>query len=1028
MYIPNSPAFNYRFPMQKKIIYSLLMLCLISSGLKAQLFVTTDYGNCGMGLKDSAGNWVLPAHYNSISKEGNFYLLNQGEYTGVANRYGKIIVPVIYDTVKPEHITSKVFPIKYSWFRVRTKDKYGVLDTNNRIIVPVQYEFIRICANRTFLVRSGKRNWLVYHEDGTFNDMHLRQKNAPVYSGPGLYEVYNKWTPGLLHPYNPYKKRKYNKSGLVNEQGETILPKKHKDIKAVKDSSDLIVALRKGEIIFYRQNGSELFRFDAANDYYEYDEFAHGMSSPYSSINSLGYSCVKLGYKWGLVSQKGDTILPFEYDELDIESVPDSYPAKYLIKTKKKGVYGLYDPETNTHILKTEYQYIRICRNYINSADSSSVQVFVLEKNNKYALVSSTGQELIPYTIEARRSMGDEWQISMDGDLYQMSFPWMNTKLKRHYISENSSSKIVHTIPASGTFEKRYLSDGTILFLNPDLINDSAANDIYNNYLFLPNTLDSLIHATAIVLKKQEPYLTINPEAKLYAFKPIGAFRDSTVKEEQVLLMKQNNETTIYAVSKSWSDKNFTYFKTYDRLLRSDGLNVLKNYKRLNEVLPMKDSLGNFYINIETKKYKHGIVDGNGKLLVDTIWNELKYAGDHYLSAKKYETYKKRKQYPDKYHYYNLIDLQTGQTVLPNGYHSNSEITTGYHCATIARSNSGIGIYNFDTHAYSVPPVLNRLLKLDSAGKYFAAKTCSGKIGIVSWDGKWLADTVWSAMINASYPVVYSQFDRRKYIKETVVLSDSGKWLIFDTKTASCSSSRSLADSLFVAAARNRINTYLPGLRPYAFSLRCYNCPSMDTLIPDNELNQIVQWERHLLFDSLFACQTFYYDTSSNYYIYQNSRNSHCSSRNPNYKSEQYPFQKEYENGYLRHKIIFRNDSCISVKRTGGYQNKYFTAVLFSDGPHPVLIDSLFTGTEWRSFLINEVMNYLNTHNEITGNCSNPAAIPFLLKTNFNITKEGLALYMPGYQEGYKKLEIVIPWEKLKPYLRPEMASKIGVN
>src|SRR6185503_4785490 len=99
----------------------------------------------------------------------------------------------------------------------------------------------------------------------------------------------------------------------------------------------------------------------------------------------------------------------------------------------------------------------------------------------------------------------------------------------------------------------------------------------------------------------------------------------------------------------------------------------------------------------------------------------------------------------------------------------------------------------------------------------------------------------------------------------------------------------------------------------------------------------------------------------------------------------------------------FANDSVISVTRenlsyyyqkTDKPSDLFFTVMLFKDGPHGMLLDSMFMkDTQWKSFITKTVMNYLDTNLYITGSCSNPNMIPIVLKDHFCITENGILLF-----------------------------------
>jgi len=81
----------------------------------------------------------------------------------------------------------------------------------------------------------------------------------------------------------------------------------------------------------------------------------------------------------------------------------------------------------------------------------------------------------------------------------------------------------------------------------------------------------------------------------------------------------------------------------------------------------------------------------------------------------------------------------------------------------------------------------------------------------------------------------------------------------------------------------------------------------------------------------------------------------------------------------------------------------------------------------------NAVMNYLSLHATIQSDCNNPGKWPDMLNERFAVETDGLHLF-PNWQQDTNGSrlnftpEIIIPWETLKPYLRKDVASKLGLT
>ncbi len=103
--------------------------------------------------------------------------------------------------------------------------------------------------------------------------------------------------------------------------------------------------------------------------------------------------------------------------------------------------------------------------------------------------------------------------------------------------------------------------------------------------------------------------------------------------------------------------------------------------------------------------------------------------------------------------------------------------------------------------------------------------------------------------------------------------------------------------------------------------------------------------------------------------------------------------------------------------------------MLFKDGPRNMTLDSLFNPqTDWKNFVINTVITYVNTHLYVHGDCHNPAGFPILLRERFVLTNAGIVLYPEDFTENNNEMTILIPWVDAMPYLRTDVKTKIPVN
>ncbi|HTF06347.1 MAG TPA: hypothetical protein VK826_20085, partial [Bacteroidia bacterium] len=153
-----------------------------------------------------------------------------------------------------------------------------------------------------------------------------------------------------------------------------------------------------------------------------------------------------------------------------------------------------------------------------------------------------------------------------------------------------------------------------------------------------------------------------------------------------------------------------------------------------------------------------------------------------------------------------------------------------------------------------------------------------------------------------------------------------------------------------------------------------------------------------------------------------------------------FPFYwiKAYEDDGAIYRLSTLDDSLISFYSVNRYRYMRLieptrfncsNVMLFPDGPHELMIDSLFVpASDWRNFIVNTVITYVNSHTGVEGDCHNPAAFPIMLKQSFLISAEGLKLYPPGFTEDSDQLVITVPWNELDSYLRKDIRTKLPLT
>jgi hypothetical protein len=1043
----------------RHFIFSTCLFLISTFSFAQSVFIANDFVACAVGLKDSSGKWIVEPIYQDIDRwpDGYFQVL-YGSKEGVINSEGKIVIPPIYDNVSYDYVY--IDSVARYFFTVTEKNVSGLLNDKNQFIIPISCRKIKVNSDQTIIAEKTRKRYSIYDLQGNEKVIPKKQGTEPLSLGGRMFKVSrNSFGLTLIERYFPESKKEWRryryrltprkKYGVMNDSLRMIIPKKFSDVYYGPGKYELITVEKKKKTGFYNKAGKQIWAPVYTVGYsFRRKNYVFGDSK--TLINAFGFTAAMHDKKYGIISATGDTILPFIYSSI---SMPYGGNNSTSWNVELNGKDGIYNPSERKWIIEPIYESLytmtvfsfaddtttNASRNtglyrpyYYDYNNPSGIKLLIAYKDGKYGIITSVGQEILPFVYDDYERKFSGYCFRKDSSYYMASIPqYMVEKTPHTYLSANN---IVSKAPANQKFKKITAENGVTLFINLDLADDSVQLALYqlnsNAYEMNPNTYDHLLHTTALVVTPLYPTKNMAGIGNVYSYHTTNLNYTPGNATEDFVIRQKKNYFNLYEVNVVAEDNFHSYYSvgSVSGLYRDDGFTVIRPYSY--DYYSYREKInGVAYFSINCGKNKTGLIDGNGKLLLDTAWGQVGSVSGKYIWVKKkyHSWFWSRNTYK-----WNILDTTTHELLLDRKLRSATGMVFGTNAVIIDRPE-GLKLYNMDQRKYILDGNVRELLKLDPAGNYFAVRTCYGNIGIIDGNGKWLTDTVWKMMINANNTVrnsstLYrSRYYREKSTYNYCVLSNDTGLLIFDGYKGIVTNDAQTAHAMMAMASKSFTQDTISGLDKF-----CDDCPSysyVDTL-RNNE--QLAAWQEYILFDSLFG-PTFMPDTL---HYWSNYGCSDCRKRNP-HQYFQYAWSGNYDQETLHHYIGFKNESCISVSRTnlGGYsyngfhpKDLFFTVMLFNDGPHAMLLDSLFTGTEWKNFISTETNLYFESHPNIEGNCHNPFMLPVVMKDRFVLTKDGIELYPPNYKENDHQLFVPISWEKLKPYLREDVAQKLQLK
>lgn len=283
------------------------------------------------GLLDKAGKLIVPITYDALDTfvgDGleNFIQIKIGKKYGVVDYNGKVVIPAEFEHVGDER----------QFFRVVTFDrKFGLYEKNGKLLVPAEYDWIgksHTQGSKLLILRKGND----YQFMDTNNRMVL---SVPVSSYGYVLDQENLLNDdSFRHQYLLYVKGKDGKMGAINEtSGELAIPIVY----------DAILQKKEGSLHMY-------------------------------------YT-VKKGAKYGLVDERGQVILPFQYDKISLDLIggdlDDRRDEKMNVVVAKNGKMGTVDLKGQAIIPLIYSDLQRISYTGLYKAKTGKYYQLINEKN-----------------------------------------------------------------------------------------------------------------------------------------------------------------------------------------------------------------------------------------------------------------------------------------------------------------------------------------------------------------------------------------------------------------------------------------------------------------------------------------------------------------------------------------------------------------------------------------------------------------------------------------------------------------------
>lgn len=355
------------------------------------------------GFVDRTGKEVIPFKYETESYFRNCNLagLRKNGRFGFINKEDEIIIPFQYDASRASSIDSLV--------ALKEKGKWAFFGCNGNQLTPFQYTKIIEASydeeRNTFFfngpclveVESGlgyiNDQFEFLHSPGTFHEYHPfdPSKTAIVKSDLG-YHIINTNGEKITSidydkaRYFPYPRGRYlveknELKGLIDQTGKEILGIKYKEITPNYVKADTATT----KILILRDSSNQASIMDHEGNYTVREAYDH--ISKFMHLDTISYSIVRKGDRYGLINSHGEIVLPIKY-----ESIREYNKWGEFLIARIAGKEALLTKSGDT-IFPFKYESIDPCFYDQNNR-------FIVEQNGHFGVIDLSQETIIPIEFD----------------------------------------------------------------------------------------------------------------------------------------------------------------------------------------------------------------------------------------------------------------------------------------------------------------------------------------------------------------------------------------------------------------------------------------------------------------------------------------------------------------------------------------------------------------------------------------------------------------------------------------------------
>ena len=277
----------------------------------------------------------------------------------------------------------------YSYYTVYENGKFGVINNEGETVINPEYTEIVLIPNKDVPIFICTYD--LNDQDGTYKTKVINQKNEEIFKEYSKVEAIDNFDSkqNIWYEDDVLRVEKDGKYGLINFEGNEVLPCDYDEITALKGVTNNLLVKKDGKVGLVNEKGQTIVN----TEYKDIKTLKEGYKNEYIIVNDNN--------QYGIISTTGTVIIEPKYE--DVKYLNNSE----MFAIKDAGVWKLINKDNQ----------ILIDGGYDNIIEAKGENV-VVEKGGKYGVVTTKNEEKIPVEYEQIKYTFSIYYIAKTGGKY----------------------------------------------------------------------------------------------------------------------------------------------------------------------------------------------------------------------------------------------------------------------------------------------------------------------------------------------------------------------------------------------------------------------------------------------------------------------------------------------------------------------------------------------------------------------------------------------------------------------------------